>query len=144
MKKSFLLAAAFTLTLGAFAQNDAKTFDKVIKVSETHDFGKIKQGVPVTTEFELLNISDAPVVVENTWAGCGCTTPEKIVEPIMPKSSAKLKVQYNAASLGIINKDVYIKIAGVDQPKTVKITGEVLTTEAYEAYMKDKSKPKGK
>jgi hypothetical protein len=142
MKKTFLLAAAFVLTLGAFAQPDAKTFDKVVKVAETYDFGKIKQGVPVTTNFELFNISDAPVVVENTWAGCGCTTPEKIVEPILPKASAKLKVQFNAAALGPINKDVYIKIAGVDQPKTVKLVGEVLSPEAYDTYMKDKSKSK--
>ena len=146
MKKSLLLAAAFVFTLGAFAQTDsnAKTFDKVIKVNETYDFGKIKQGVPVNTSFELFNISDAPVVVENTWAGCGCTTTEKIVEPILPNTSAKLKVQFNAAAAGPINKDVYIKIAGVDQPKTVKLTGEVLTPEAYETWLKEKGKSKSK
>ena len=145
MKKSFLLVAAFVIALGAFAQNDnTKTFDKVIKVNDTYDFGKIKQGVPVSTAFELVNISDAPVTVENSWAGCGCTVPEKIVEPILPKSSAKLKVQFNAAAAGPINKDVYIKIAGVDQPKTVKLVGEVLTAEAYETWLKEKGKSKGR
>jgi hypothetical protein len=105
--------------------------DNVIKLNtETHDFGKIKQGVPVTYSFEIKNISDKPVVVENSWASCGCTTPEKIVEPILPNTTAKLKVQYNAAAVGPINKDVYIKIAGVEQTKTVKIVGEVVTAEA--------------
>jgi hypothetical protein len=138
MKKIILLATAFVFTLGAFAQEAAKTAPAdIIKVkAETHDFGKIKQGVPVEHYFQITNISNAPVVVENTWAGCGCTTPEKIVEPIMPNATQKLKVQFNAAAVGPINKEVYIKLAGVEQPKTLRITGEVLTAEAYDAWAK--------
>lgn len=138
MKKLFLLASAFVLTLAVAAQTKP---EDLIKVNvESHDFGKVKQNVPVTYYFEIKNISDKPVVVENTYASCGCTTPEKIVEPIAPGATVKLKVDYNAAALGPINKDVFIKLAGVDQTKTVKITGEVLTAEAYETYMKEKGK----
>ena len=104
--------------------------DDVMKVNTTeHNFGKIKQGVPVTYYFELKNISDKPLVVENTYASCGCTTPDKIVDPIMPGATAKLKVQFNAAAVGPINKDVHIKLAGIAQDKLVKITGEVLPPE---------------
>jgi hypothetical protein len=104
--------------------------DDVMKVNTTeHNFGKIKQGVPVTYYFELKNISDKPLVVENTYASCGCTTPDKIVDPIMPGTTVKLKVQFNAAAVGPINKDVHIKLAGIAQDKTVKITGEVLAPE---------------
>jgi hypothetical protein len=105
---------------------------------ETHDFGKVKQGSPVTYEFEIRNISKEPIVVENTWASCGCTTPDKITEPILPGKSAKLKVQYNSAAVAPINKDVFIKLAGIEGPKSVHITGEVLTPEAYEVYLKEK------
>ena len=56
-------------------------------------------------------------------------TPEKIVEPIQPGATAKLKVNFNAAAVGPINKDVFIKIAGIDQTKSVKITGEVVAAE---------------
>ncbi|HAL95143.1 MAG TPA: DUF1573 domain-containing protein, partial [Chitinophagaceae bacterium] len=53
--------------------------DAVVKVNtEKYDFGKIKQGEPVTYSFEIKNISDKPLVVENSWASCGCTTPERI------------------------------------------------------------------
>lgn len=104
--------------------------DDVMKVNTTeHNFGKIKQGVPVTYYFELKNISDKPLVVENTYASCGCTTPDKIVDPILPGATAKLKVQFNAAAVGPINKDVHIKLAGIQQEKLVKITGEVLAPE---------------
>jgi hypothetical protein len=134
MKKILLLATAFTFTLGAFAQPKAE--DLITVNVDKHDFGKIVQNTPVTYTFELKNISDKPVVVENTWASCGCTTPEKIVDPILPGKTASLKVQYNAAAAAPFTKDVFIKLAGVDQPKTVQITGEVLTQEAYDAYKK--------
>ena len=32
--------------------------------------------------FEIKNISDKPVVVENASASCGCTVPEKPEKPI--------------------------------------------------------------
>lgn len=127
MKKILLLATAFMFTLAVSAQTKV---DDVIKLNtENHSFGKIKQNVPVTYFFEIKNISDKPVVIENTWASCGCTTPEKIVEPIQPGATAKLKVNFNAAAVGPINKDVFIKIAGIDQTKSVKITGEVVAAE---------------
>ncbi|HQV61217.1 MAG: DUF1573 domain-containing protein [Chitinophagaceae bacterium] len=136
MKKIFFLATAFVFSLGAFAQTKV---DETVKMNtEKHDFGKIKQGVPITYYFEIKNISDKPIVVENSWASCGCTTPEKIVDPIMPGGVAKLKVEYNAAAVAPFTKDVYIKFAGIEQTKTLQITGEVLSAEAYEIYVKEK------
>ena len=140
MKKILLLASAFVLTISVMAQPKP---EDVIKVNtEKHDFGKIKVGTPVTYSFEIKNTSDKPIVVENTTASCGCTTPEKIVDPIMPGKTALLKVQYNAAAVAPFTKDVHIKLAGVDAMKTVQITGEVLSAEAYEEYVKSK-KTKG-
>ncbi len=134
MKKLLMMAAALIMTVGAMAQQKA---EEVIKVNtEKHDFGKIKQGVPVTTFFEVKNTSNKPVVIENAWGSCGCTTPEVPKEPIMPNATTKVKVQYNAAALGTFNKDVYIKLAGVEEAKNVKIIGEVLEPAAYDAVMK--------
>ncbi len=138
MKKIILLATAFVFTMAAMSQS---AVDSLIKMNtENYDFGKVKQNVPPVYAFEIKNITDKPVVVENTWASCGCTTPEKITEPIAPGAIAKLKVQYNAAAVGTFGKDVYIKLAGIDQPKTVHITGEVLAAEAYDAWAKDQPK----
>ncbi len=140
MKKILLLASAFVLTLSVMAQPKP---DEVVKMNtEKHDFGKIKVGVPVTYAFEIKNISDKPLVVENSYGSCGCTTPEKIVDPIMPGKTALLKVHYNAAAVSTFTKDVFIKFAGIEANKTVQITGEVLTAEAYEEYLKTKNKPK--
>ncbi len=134
MKKILLIAAAFITGFTVMAQQKA---EDVLKVNtEKHDFGKIKQGVPVSTYFELTNISDKPLVIENAWGSCGCTTPEVPKEPIAPGATTKLKVNYNAAAVAPFNKDVYIKLAGIQQPKDVKISGEVLDNAAWDAYVK--------
>lgn len=124
MKKIALFATALFFSVMVMAQTKA---DDVAKFNtENHSFGKIKQGTPVTYYFEIKNISDKPLVVANASASCGCTVPEKPEQPIPPGGTGKLKVVYNAAAVGIINKDVYITFAGIDQPKTVHISGEVV------------------
>jgi Protein of unknown function (DUF1573) len=134
MKKILFLATVIVSGLSLKAQEKP---EDVIKVNtESHDFGKIKQSVPVTTDFILTNISNKPVVIENAWASCGCTTPEWSKEPIAPKASTKIKVGYNAANAAPFTKDVYIKLAGIQQPKVLKITGTVLTPADYDTYTK--------
>ncbi len=127
MKKIALFASALVFGLVAMAQTKS---DDIVKFNtEKHDFGKIKQGVPVTYYFEIKNTSDKPIVVENASASCGCTVPEKPEKPINPGATGKVKVQYNAATVGPFKKDVIIKLAGIDQPKTVQIVGEVLAND---------------
>ena len=138
MKKIILFASAILFGVAAMAQQKA---DDVIKMNtEVHNFGKVKQNVPATYFFEIKNTSDKPIVVENASASCGCTVPEKPTQPILPGKSDKLKVVYSAAAVGPINKDIYIKLAGIPDQKVVHITGEVLTPEAYDALpAKDKN-----
>ena len=139
MKKFALLTTAFLFSLAVMAQTAATKVDDVVKFNtEKYDFGKLKHNVPATYYFEIKNISSKPIVIENTWASCGCTTPEKIEKPIMPGETAKLKVQYNAAAVTPFTKEVHVKIAGIDLHKTVHITGEVLTPEAYDTWVKSK------
>lgn len=133
MKKFFFLAVLFVAGFSAMAQKA----DDLIKVStEKYNFGKIKQGVPVTTFFTITNTTDKPIVIENAWAGCGCTTPEYSKEPIAPGGTSKLKVGYNAAAMGHFEKAVNIKLAGINDPKVVNITGEVVEGASSEATAK--------
>lgn len=134
MKQLLLVAAAFICGFTSMAQQKATDVAKVN--TEKHDFGKIKQGVPVTTFFEITNTSDKPLVIENAWGSCGCTTPEVPKEPIAPGATTKLKVAYNAAAMNHFEKDVNIKFAGITEPRVLKITGEVLDAAAYDTYVK--------
>ena len=134
MKQFFFIATALICGFASMAQQDAASVAKIN--TEKYDFGKIKQGVPVSTYFEITNISNKPLVIENAFGSCGCTTPEVPKEPIAPGATTKLKVNYNAAAMNHFEKNVSIKFAGIQEPRIVTITGEVLDEKAYDTYVK--------
>jgi hypothetical protein len=145
MKKVMLALATVFVTATLFAQNaTGKKVEDVVKFKETsYNFGKIKQGVPVTHDFVFENISDKPVIIESATASCGCTTPVKPEPPVAKGKSEKITAGFNAAAPGAFNKSIYVKVAGIDTPAEIKITGEVLSAEDYAKYEKGKSKKTG-
>jgi hypothetical protein len=147
--KSFVLAiAALFVSAGVFAQTapaaTVKKADSFVKFKEvSHDFGKIKQNSPVTYNFVFTNVTDKPVVIESATASCGCTTPVKPEAPVAKGKEDKITAGFNAAAAGPFNKTIYVKVAGVDQPMELKITGEVLNAEEYAKFEKEKGNKKG-
>lgn len=95
----------------------------------THDFGKIKQGVPATHEFKFTNTGKTPLVITNVQASCGCTTPAWTKEPVMPGGQGFIKATYNAASSGAFNKTVTVTANIESGFVQLTIKGEVLPTE---------------
>lgn len=149
MKRFVLALAAVVITAGAFAQTSATakvvTGEDYVKFKTvSHDFGKIKRSVPVTYDFIFTNTTDKPIVIENASATCGCTTPVWPQTPIAKGKSDKITAGFNAQNVGPFTKSIYVKIAGVDRPVEIKITGEVLTPEDFAKYEKEKDTKKGK
>lgn len=141
MKKLFLLASAVVLSAGLFAQGAQKKAEDVVKFKElTYDFGKIKQGTPVTHDFAFTNISNSPVIIEFATPSCGCTTPVKPEGAIGKGKDDKIQAGFNAAAVGPFNKSITVKVAGIDLPVQLHITGEVLTVDAYAKYEASKGK----
>jgi hypothetical protein len=133
MKKAVLFFSAFILSFSLFAQTSTtpaatqKTAADVIKFSEmSYDFGKIKQNVPVNHDFNFTNISTGPIVIESAVASCGCTTPVKPEGAVPKGKESKINAGFNAANPGPFNKTITVKVAGVDAPVQLRITGEVV------------------
>ena len=144
MKKLLLAVAILGCSSVLFAQNAVKKAEDVIKFKEVkYNFGKIKQGVPVTHEFEFTNDGDAPLVIENATASCGCTTPKWPDQPVMKGKNNKITAGFNAAAQGIFDKSIFVKVKGYDYPVEIKISGEVLTPEAYAKFESDKKAKTG-
>lgn len=122
MKKIIFLVVAVFGIATVFAQSKAPLEFKEIK----HSFGKIKQNVPATFVFTFKNTSNAPVVIENAVAGCGCTTPEYPKGPVAKGATEKIKVTYNAATMGSFTKTVTVTVAKVKDPIVLTIDGEVV------------------
>lgn len=95
----------------------------VLKASE-YNFDKIPQGRPVYTNFEITNIGQTPLKLDDVHASCGCTTPEWSRDPIQPGATAIIKVGYNAASEGYFEKPITITY-NTNQTKQIKIKGTV-------------------
>jgi hypothetical protein len=145
MKKLFLFASAVILSVGLFAQDQPKKAEDVVKFKElTYDFGKIKQGSPVTHDFVFTNIGNSPVIIESAVPSCGCTTPVKPEGAIQKGKDDKIQAGFNAANVGPFNKSITIKVAGVDLPVQLKIVGEVLTVDAYTKYEATKTGKSGR
>lgn len=91
-----------------------------------HNFGKIKQNKPVTTQFSFTNSGDKPLIIETATAECGCTTPDYPKGAITKGKSGTIKVEYNAAAIGTFNKKITIKFLNIQQPVILYIQGEVI------------------
>lgn len=140
MKKVMLALTAILVSATIFAQNAVqKKAEDVVKFKDlTYNFGKIKQSVPVTHDFVFANTSDKPVIIESATASCGCTTPVYPQTPIAAGKSDKITAGFNAAAAGPFNKTISVKVAGIDTPLEIRITGEVLTSEDYAKFEKEK------
>jgi len=77
----------------------------------THDFGTVIAETESFTEFKVTNTGNSPLIISNVKASCGCTTPEKPVNPIQPGQSDVIKVGFKptANQLGVQSKTVTVK-----------------------------------
>lgn len=109
------------LTTVSFAQKGVLKFKE-----ETHKFGKVPQGVPVTNEFVFTNTGTDPVVISNAAASCGCTTPTWTTTPVMPGKTGSVKATFNAATPGLFNKSVTISSNTEGGQVILYLNGEVV------------------
>jgi hypothetical protein len=140
MKKmtSFLALAFAVLTFSASAQGELK-FEK-----ETHDFGTVNEGVQAAYEFKFTNTGNAPVVISNVQASCGCTTPDWSKTPVLPGKTGFIKASYNSAGRpGVFNKSITVTSNAATPSKVLFIKGNVEKKEepkiVYTAEQKAKS-----
>jgi len=91
--------------------NNAKAPKFKFLKGDVHDFGKIAEGPQAIYVFEFKNTGNAPLIINEANASCGCTTPEWPKEPILPGKKGTIKVTYNTTGRGNqpFDKQIYIK-----------------------------------
>lgn len=90
------------------------------------DLGKVKQGEPATAIFDITNISQKPLVIEQANPACGCTIADYTKAPIQSGEKGLVKATYNAASTGSFHKTLTVKFAGVEETQSITLNGEVI------------------
>jgi hypothetical protein len=125
MKKLFLVFSIFSIGASILAQPVMK-----LSLSE-HDFGTFKEEAGKQTfDFILSNTGNAPLVIQNIVASCGCTTPDWTKDPIQPGAKGKITAIYDPAGRpGQFNKTLSVYTNSVPNIVVLSIKGEVLAHE---------------
>lgn len=91
-----------------------------------YDFGNVPEGEVVNHTFKFKNVGDAPLVIQNASATCGCTVPSYSKEPIPVGGTGEVQVKFNSANrVGVQNKTITITANTKPAINTVKIKGTV-------------------
>lgn len=63
-----------------------------------YDFGTINEGKVVEHIFNFTNNGQAPLVISNITASCGCTSPDWTKTPVNPGEEGFVKVVFNSTA----------------------------------------------
>lgn len=74
----------------------------------TVDMGDLLKGRDQEHIFQFRNLTDAPILVDNVRAGCGCTATEWQNVPVAPGEIGSINVTYDAMNTGYFRK--YVKV----------------------------------
>ena len=80
------------------------------------------------------------VNAQDNYLACSIDVKSEIVIPLFLEGQNIGQIDIDSHDVAPFTKDVNIKFAGIDEVKTVKITGEVLSTEAFAELQKQAPK----
>jgi len=122
-----------TITLVAAVGHWQPVWGQVTFNRGVYNFGYLQLGKPATGKFLITNNGKKKIVIEKTWAGCGCTTPKPSATSISPGETIKLAVTYNAGAEDTFLKEVYLKFKEIENVYVLRVKGTVLTQKDYRA-----------
>ena len=131
MKKLLFLLVMVAITKIGYGQQATATTKPAVDLAvfewdaQSFDFGKIKQGVPVTHEFKFTNKGKVPLLIANAQPSCGCTTPDWSRQPVPPGEKGFIKATFNASAVGVFNKSVTVTANVETGAVVLMIKGEV-------------------
>lgn len=125
MKRILVCAMIAMVCMVANAQKGAEiTFDKI-----THNFGTFSEGETpkVKHTFTYTNTGDAPLIINQAVASCGCTVAEYTKKPIAAGGKGEITVTYNGAgrSLGHFKKTITVRTNGIVEIVRLTIEGDM-------------------
>ena len=125
MRKIIMMTLLLLCSIGyAAAQKQAEIkFDK-----KTHDFGKFSESEPVQKcTFTFTNVGDAPLVINQAVASCGCTVPQYTKSPIGPGEKGTIEVTYNGAGKipGHFKKSITVRTNGAVEMTRLYVEGDM-------------------
>lgn len=130
MKKLALYMFMLVLSIGyvsAQGKADIK-FDKT-----SHNFGTFSENDPVVScVFTFTNVGDAPLIIHQAVASCGCTVPEYTQEPVLPGKTGTVKITYNGTGKypGHFKKSITLRTNAKTEMMRLFVEGDMTPKDA--------------
>lgn len=93
---------------------------------DAFEFGKVVEGEVVEHVFTFVNTGDAPLIISQVSASCGCTTPEFSTHPVAPGQEGTVKVVFDSnGQVGQQHKVISVLSNGSMKVTLLHLRGEV-------------------
>lgn len=132
MKKTLFMSLLMLLCMTVAQAQDKLAQIKFDKT--THSFGSFSEKEPVQKcVFTFTNAGNAPLVINQAVASCGCTVPVYTKTPIQPGEKGEIKVTYNGNGKfpGHFKKTITVRTNGDPEMTRLHVEGDM--TDASEA-----------
>jgi opacity protein-like surface antigen len=124
MKKMLMMAVLLFACVSFASAQDNQAQIKFDKVS--HDFGTFSESNPVQEcVFTFTNVGQAPLIINQAVASCGCTVPSYTKEPIAQGKTGAIKVTYNGKGKfpGHFKKSITVRTNGKPEMSRLYVEG---------------------
>jgi hypothetical protein len=121
----FLGISSFGFAQLAFDKAPLAMAEMALEAS-TLDYGTIAHNSDGTRILKFTNTGDAPLIITNVKASCGCTVPSYSKTAVLPNEKGEIMVKYNTKKMGAFNKTVTITSNAEVPQQTFKIKGIVV------------------
>ena len=126
MKKILIMTMMllFVVNIASAQQKSSEIkFDKT-----SHDFGTFSEDNSVQKcTFTFTNVGNAPLIINQAVASCGCAVPSSTKTPIAPGQKGEIKVTYSGAGKfpGHFKKTITVRTNGVPEMTRLYIEGDM-------------------
>ena len=127
----FVLLITFTLIFLAWKPSgtvDAGGGPQIAFTETENDFGEMSPGDEAVHYFVYSNTGDAPLVIVNVRASCGCMASEWTKKPVEAGRRDSIRVEYNTKIKGAFSKTITVQSNAVSASVDLKIRGNVAKT----------------
>ena len=125
--KVFLLLTVFSFaSMQAQNSETAKKTASIDFESEIVDYGTIEKGSDGMRVFTFTNTGNAPLIISDVKASCGCTVPTYSKEAILPGEVGEIEVKYDTKRVGAFTKTITVSSNANLTRKTLKIKGNIV------------------
>lgn len=113
----------------SLSEDNGKNRQPVIEFEKTvHNFNEIAIGEKKSWAFKFTNTGNAPLIINNVIASCGCTVARYPKEPIQPGDSEYIKLTFDSTGRkeGKFQKDARVMSNTVPNVNKIYIEGKIV------------------